>query len=80
MEKIKSPKCGTKEIGKAVRPKGKQQYQYIAFDKNENRIQNIADNSPKAKFYSSDANQRHQNVSFWGKHFDFNNKSHFFTV
>ena len=27
MEKIKSPKCGTKEIGKAVRPKGKQQYQ-----------------------------------------------------
>ncbi len=24
----------------------------IALDKNENRIQNIADNSPKAKFYS----------------------------
>lgn len=28
----------------------------IAYDKNENRIQNIADNAPKVKFYFSDAN------------------------
>ncbi len=35
----------------------------IALDKNENRIQNIADNSPKAKLYFSDANPSYQNVS-----------------
>ena len=48
----------------------------IAFDKNKNRIQNTANNAPKAKFYFSDANQSCQNVSCWGeKHFYFNNKN-----
>ena len=52
----------------------------IALDKNENRIQNIAVNAPKAKFYFSDANPSYQNVSYWGKHFYFRDKSDTFTV
>ena len=36
----------------------------ITFGKNENGIQNIADNAPKTKFYFSDANPRYQNVSY----------------
>ena len=52
----------------------------IAFDKNKNRIQNIVDNAPKAKFYSPDANPSYQNASFWVKYFYFSNKSHTFTV
>ena len=36
----------------------------IAFDKNENMIQNI-DNTPKAKFYFSDANPSYQNYPIW---------------
>ena len=52
----------------------------ITFDKNENRVQNIADNLPKSKFYFSDTNSSYQNVSYLGKHFYFNNKNHTFTV
>ena len=52
----------------------------IAYDKSENRIQNIADNAVKARFYFSDANPSYQSVSYFGKHFYFHNKSHTFTV
>ena len=52
----------------------------IAYDKNENRIQKIVDKSVKAKFYYSDANPSYQNVSYFGKHYYFRNKSHTFTV
>ena len=54
--------------------------QIVGFDKNENRIQNIVGNSPKPKFYFFGANPSYQNVSYRGKHFYFNNKSHTFTV
>ena len=49
----------------------------VAYDKNENRIQKIVD---KAKFYYSDANPSYQNVSYFGKHYYFRDKSHIFTV
>ncbi len=52
----------------------------IAFDKSEKRIQKIADNAPKAKFYYSDANPSYQNVCYWGKHRYFHAKRHTFTV
>ena len=52
----------------------------IALDKNENRIQSIADKSPKVKFYFSDANPSYPNVPYSGKHFYFRDKSHTFTV
>ena len=52
----------------------------IAYDKNENRIQKIVDKAVKAKFYYSDANPSYQNVSYFGKHYCFRNKSHTFTV
>ena len=52
----------------------------IALDKNENKIQNIVDNATKAKFYYSDANPSYQKVSYWGKHYYFNDKSYTFTV
>ncbi len=55
--------------------------QIVGFDidKNENRIQNIADNAPKAKFYFSDANPSYQ-ISYWGSYSYFCDKSHTFTV
>lgn len=52
----------------------------IAFDTSKNRIQNIVDNAPKAKFYFSDANPSYQSVSYWGRHSYFRDKSHTFTV
>ena len=52
----------------------------VAYDKNENRIQKIVDKAVKAKFYYSDANPSYQNVSYFGKHYYFRDKSHTFTV
>ena len=52
----------------------------IVYDRNENRIQKIVDKTVKAKFYYSDANPSYQNVSYFGKHYYFRNKSHTFTV
>ena len=52
----------------------------VAFDKKLKRIQRIADNSPKAKFYYSDANWTYDKVSYFGTHSYFYDKSHTFTV
>lgn len=52
----------------------------IAHDKDESRIQKIADKAPKAKFYFSDANPSYRNVSYFGLHSYFYDKSHTFTV
>ena len=52
----------------------------IAYDKNENRIQKIVDKAVKAKFYYLEPNPSYQNVSYFGKHYYFRDKSHTFTV
>ncbi len=52
----------------------------ISYDKNEDRIQKIADDAPKARFYFSDGNPSYKGVSCFGKHFSFSDKSHTFTV
>ena len=52
----------------------------ISYDKNEDRIQKIADDAPKARFYFSDGNPSYKGVSYFGKHFSFADKSHTFTV
>ena len=52
----------------------------VAYDKSEKRIQKIGDSSIKAKLYYSDANPSYQNISYFGEHFYFCNKSHTFTV
>ena len=52
----------------------------VAYDKSEERIQKIVDSSIKAKHYYSDANPSYQNVSYFGEHFYFRDKSHTFTV
>ena len=52
----------------------------VAYDKSEERIQKIVDSSIKAKHYYSDANPSYQDVSYFGEHFYFRDKSHTFTV
>ena len=52
----------------------------ISYDKSENMTQKIVDSSIKANRYYSDANPSYQDVSYFGKHFYFRNKSHTFTV
>ena len=52
----------------------------VAYDKSEERIQKIVDSSISAKHYYSDANPSYQDVSYFGEHFYFRDKSHTFTV
>ena len=52
----------------------------VAYDKSEERIQKIVDSSIKAKHYYSYANPSYQDVSYFGEHFYFRDKSHTFTV
>ena len=52
----------------------------VAYDKSEERIQKIVDSSIKVKHYYSDANPSYQDVSYFGEHFYFRDKSHTFTV
>ena len=52
----------------------------VAYDKSEERIPKIVDRSINAKHYYSDANPSYQDVSYFGEHFYFRDKSHTFTV
>ena len=52
----------------------------VVYDKCEERIQKIVDSSINAKRYYSDANPSYQDVSYFGEHFYFCDKSHTFTV
>ena len=48
--------------------------------KSKERIQKIVDSSIKANQYYSDVNPSYQDVSYFGEHFYFRDKSHTFTV
>ena len=52
----------------------------VAYDKSEERIQKIVDRTIKSKHYYSDANPSYQDVSYFGEHFYFRDKSYTFTV
>ena len=52
----------------------------VACDKSEELTQKIVYSSIKAKRYYSDANPSYQDVSYFGEHFYFGDKSHTFTV
>ena len=52
----------------------------IAFDKSRERIQKLVDNSPKAKYYYSDAYSAYSEVCYYGTHTALKNKSQTYTV
>ena len=52
----------------------------IAFDKSRERIQKLADNSPKADYYYSDAYSAYNEVCYYGAYSSFNDKSQTYTV
>ena len=47
----------------------------IAFDKSRERIQKLVDNSPKAKYYCSDAYSAYSEVYYYDTHTALKNKS-----
>ena len=52
----------------------------IAFDKSLQRIQEIADTSPKAQINHSDGLPAYRGVIYWGKHYYHFDKSETYTV
>ena len=52
----------------------------VAFDKSRDRIQNLVDNSPKAKYYYSDSYSAYSEICYYGKHTSLKNKSQTYTV
>jgi len=52
----------------------------IAFDKSRERIQHLVDNSPKARYYYSDAYSAYEEICYHGTHTSLKNKSQTYTV
>ena len=52
----------------------------IAFDKSRERIQKLVDNSPKAKYYYSDAYSAYSEICYYCTHTSLKNKSQTYMV
>ena len=52
----------------------------IAFDKSRERIQQLVDNSPKARHYYSDSYSAYKEIYYCGTHTSLKNKRQIYTV